>query len=137
MTMQFGVDVRNAILNAIENQVGTAPTLEIRSGSMPANCAAVATGSVLVQSAVPSDWLGAAAAGVKSKAGTWAFTALSNIATTNAGYFRINLGSPSDCQIQGTITATGGGGDMTLDNISIAASQSVTVNTFTLTAGNA
>jgi hypothetical protein len=38
--------------------------------------------------------------------------------------------------MQGTVTATGGGGDMTLDNVSIASSQAVTVNTFTLTDAN-
>lgn len=134
MTMQLSVAVRNAILDAIETQIGSAPVLEIRTGGMPANCAAVATGNVLVQSAVPSDWLTTASSGTKSKNGTWSFTA---VGTGTAGYFRINLGSPSDAQIQGTITATGGGGDMTLDNTSIAALQTVTVNSFTLTAGNA
>ena len=35
-----------------------------------------------------------------------------------------------------TVTATGGGGDMTVNNASITAGQTVTVDTFTLTAGN-
>ena len=39
--------------------------------------------------------------------------------------------------LQGTVTATGGGGDMTLDNTSIASAQTVTVSSFTLTDGNA
>jgi hypothetical protein len=39
--------------------------------------------------------------------------------------------------IQGNVTATGGGGDMTIDNVSIAAGQQVTVTSFTLTAGGA
>jgi hypothetical protein len=39
--------------------------------------------------------------------------------------------------LQGSITATGGGGDMTLDNTSIASGQTITVTGFTLTAGNA
>jgi hypothetical protein len=82
--------------------------------------------------------LNAASGGTKTKNGTWQLTGLPNIATSNAGYFRIHRsGSPSECDIQGTVTATGGGGDMTMDNISIAALQVVTVNTFTLTAGNA
>jgi len=135
-TLQYSVPVNNARLDAIETQIGVAPTLEIRTGALPANCAAVATGNLLASIVLPSDWLSAAAAGVKAKNGAWSGTALSNIATSNAGYFRINLGSPSDCQIQGDITATGGGGAMTLDNISIAAGQTITVNTFQLTAGN-
>lgn len=39
--------------------------------------------------------------------------------------------------MQGSITATGGGGDMELDNTSIAAGQQVTVSSFTITAGGA
>jgi hypothetical protein len=39
--------------------------------------------------------------------------------------------------MQGTVTATGGGGDLTLDNTSIASAQSISINTFTITAGNA
>jgi hypothetical protein len=39
--------------------------------------------------------------------------------------------------MQGTITATGGGGDMTLDNTSIASGQQVTITSFTLSAGGA
>jgi hypothetical protein len=39
--------------------------------------------------------------------------------------------------MQGTITASGGGGDMTLDNVSIATGQTVNVTGFTLTAPGA
>ena len=38
--------------------------------------------------------------------------------------------------LQGSVTATGGGGDLTLDNAVIAVSQVVTINTFTLTDAN-
>ena len=138
MALQYSVAVRNARLDTVESTIGTLPIIEIRTGTVPADCGTAATGNVLVQQALPSDWMAAASGGTKVKAGTWSLTALTNIATSNAGYFRIHrAGSPSECDIQGTITATGGGGDMTLDNISIAASQAVTVNTFTLTAGNA
>jgi len=39
--------------------------------------------------------------------------------------------------VMNPMTATGGGGDMLLDNISIAVSQVVNITTFTLTAGGA
>jgi len=39
--------------------------------------------------------------------------------------------------MQGSVTVTGGGGDLTLDNVSIAAAQAVTITGFTLTDGNA
>ena len=40
------------------------------------------------------------------------------------------------CHIQGTVTLTGGGGDMTVDNTNFAAGQVFTVSNFTITAGN-
>jgi len=39
--------------------------------------------------------------------------------------------------MQGTITATGGGGNMELDNTVLAAAQDFTVQTFAMTEGNA
>jgi hypothetical protein len=39
--------------------------------------------------------------------------------------------------MQGTVTATGGGGDLTVDNVSFASGQAFTVTGFTLTDGNA
>jgi hypothetical protein len=40
------------------------------------------------------------------------------------------------CHVQGTVTITSGGGDMELDNTSIATGQTVTVSTYSWTAGN-
>ena len=135
MALQESVAVRNARLDAIETTIGAAAIMELRSGSPPANCATAASGTLLAQFALPSDWLAAASAGSKAKSGTWTGTGL---AAGTIGHFRIyEAGSPSVCHMQGTVTATGGGGDMTVDNTSIAAAQSVTVNTFTITAGNA
>lgn len=135
LTLQYSIPVRNAKLDAVETTISTLPIIEFRTGAPPADCATAASGTLLAQSALPSDWMAAAAAGSKAKAGTWTFN---GIAAGTIGYFRIyDSQSPSTCHIQGTVTATGGGGDMTVDNTSIAAAQVVTVNTFTLTAGNA
>ena len=57
-------------------------------------------------------------------------------ASGTAGYFRFYDAS-ANCHMQGTITATGGGGDMTLDNTNIAAGQTVNITGFTLTAPGA
>lgn len=138
MTLQYSVPVRNAKLDAVETQIGVSPIIELRTGAAPSDCSQAATGTLLAQSALPSDWLAAAVAGAKAKAGTWQFNILAGISGLNIGYFRIyDSGSPSACHIQGTVTATGGGGDMTVDNINVSAAQQVTVSTFTLTAGNA
>lgn len=134
MAVQLSVAVRNARLDAIETTISTSPTLEIRSGAPPANCAAADSGTVLATLALPSDWLAAAASGAKAKSGTWEDTSAD--ATGTAAHFRIKA-SGGTCHLQGTITATGGGGDMTLDNVSLAAGQQFTITAFTLTDGNA
>ncbi len=133
MAFQFSTAARNAALDAIETAIGAAPTLEIRSGAAPASCAAADSGTVLATMALPSDWLAAAAAGAKALSGTWQDAAADAAGT--AGHFRIKAGAT--CHIQGSVTATGGGGDMTLDNTNIAVGQQITITSFTLNAGGA
>lgn len=134
MPIQLSVAVRNARLDAIEATAGTAAVLQIRTGAPPADCAAANTGTLLATLTLPSDWMAAAASGAKALAGSWTGTAA---AAGTAGHFRIFNSGATTCHIQGNITASGGGGDMTLDNTSIANGQTVTVNTFTLTDANA
>jgi hypothetical protein len=133
MSFQFSVASRNAALDGIENAIGTAPTLEIRTGAVPANCAAADSGTVLATMALPADWLAAASAGSKTLSGTWQDASADAAGT--AGHFRIKAGAT--CHIQGTVTMTGGGGDITLDNTSIAVGQQVSITSFTITAGGA
>ena len=133
MAFQFSTTVRNAAIDAIETSIGASPTLEIRAGTMPANPATADVGALLATMVLPADWMTAAANGSKSLLGTWSDTSADAAGT--AAYFRIKVSTT--CHIQGTITATGGGGDMTLDNTNIAAGQQITITAFTLTAGGA
>lgn len=135
MALQFSTAVRNAWLDAIETAIGTSAIMKIRTGAAPANCAAADAGTVLATLNLPSDWLAAAASGAKAKAGTWEDTSAD--ATGTAAHFRVYASDGVTCHIQGTVTATGGGGDLTLDNTSIAAAQAVTITSFTLNAGGA
>lgn len=134
MTLQYASALRDAQLDAIETHVGTSPILRIRTGSAPANVAAADSGTVLAELTLPSDWMAAASGGSKAKSGTWEDTSADNTGT--AGHFRIYT-SGGTAKIQGTVTATGGGGDMTVDNTSFAAGQQFTVTSFTINAGNA
>ena len=133
MAFQFSVAARNAALDAIETATGTAPVLTIRSGPVPADCAAADSGTALATLTLPADWLLNAAGGAKGLSGLWQDLAAD--ATGLAGHFRLSQGGT--CHIQGSVTDTDGGGDMTLDNPSIATGQRVTVTGFTLTAGGA
>lgn len=135
MTLQYSTTVRNAKLDAVETAIGTSAVLKIRTGSVPANCAAADSGTVLATLNLPSDWMAAAASGQKAKAGTWEDTSAD--ATGTAAHWRLYASDGTTVHAQGTVTATGGGGDMTVDNTSFVAAQSFTVTGFTLTAGNA
>ena len=138
MTIQYSPTLRTNQLDQIESTTGVSAKCRLYSGAKPANCAAVATGNLLLDMALPVDWMNAATAGGKTKLGTWSGigTALAG-AGMAAGYFRITDSTGVSCHVQGTVTVTGGGGDMTLDNTSIAQNQSVTANSFTINAGNA
>ncbi|RAP39423.1 hypothetical protein BYZ73_20635 [Rhodovulum viride] len=131
MAFQFSTAARNAALDAIETATGSGPTLELRSGAAPADCGAADTGTLLASMTLPGDWLAAAANGTKAMLGTWQDSAAAAAGTV--GHFRVRQGAA--CHIQGSVTATGGGGDMTLDNPALASGQQVTVTAFTLSAG--
>lgn len=135
MALQYSVTVRNAQLDALETAIGASAVLKIRTGAAPATCATADSGTVLVTINLPSDWMAAASSGSKAKAGTWEDTSAD--ATGTAAHFRIYALDGTTCHMQGTVTGTGGGGDLTLDNTSIAITQTVTITSFTISAGNA
>lgn len=135
MTVQNSVAVRNARLDAFETTVGTSPILKIRTGAQPANCAAADAGTVLATLTLPSDWMANASGGTKAKSGTWQDPAAD--ATGTAAHYRIYASDGVTCHEQGSVSATGGGGDLTVDNTSFAAGQNFTITGYSRAAGNA
>ena len=134
MALQFSTTVRNARLDSIESSIGASAVLKIRTGTAPANCAAADSGSVLATVNLPSDWMAAASGASKAKSGTWQDASADAAGT--AGHFRLYASDGTTCHAQGTVTATGGGGDMTVDNTSFAAGQQFTVTSFTINEPN-
>lgn len=134
-TLQISTTVRNARLDAIETAISTSPIMMIRTGSLPANCAAADSGTVLATLTLPSDWMAAASGGTKSLSGTWQDASADNTGT--AGHFRIYDSGGSTCHVQGDITDTLGTGAMKLTSTSLTAGQSFTVSSFDLTDANA
>lgn len=135
MAIQFSTAVRNARLDALESTIGTSAVMKIRSGSAPANVGTADSGTVLATLSLPSDWMAAASSGSKALTGTWQDASAD--ATGTAAHFRIYASDGTTAHIQGTITATGGGGDLTLDSTSITSGQQITITSFTLTDANA
>lgn len=134
MALKLSTAVKNARLDSIESTIGAAAVLKIRTGAAPAAITDADSGDVLATLTLPSDWMAAASNGTKAISGTWQDTSADAAGT--AAHFRIYASDGTTQHIQGSVTATGGGGDMTLDNTSIASGQSITITTFTLTDGN-
>jgi hypothetical protein len=135
MALQYSTTVRNAKLDAVETAIGVSAVLKIRSGAAPANCGTADSGTVLATLTLPVDWMAAASGGTKVLAGTWSDASADNTGT--AAHFRLYASDGTTVHAQGTVTVTGGGGDMTVDNTSFVAAQAFSITTFTLTAGNA
>lgn len=133
MAIQYSVAVRNAQLDAFESTTGTSAKLRLYSGTAPADCATAASGTLLCEIALPSDWMNNAASGQKTLLGTWSGTGAAAAGTgTAAGYFRIVDNAGTTCHMQGNVTT-----DLVLNNTSIANGQAVSVTSFTISRGNA
>lgn len=135
MAVKMSVAVRNGLLDAIETAIGTGAVMKLRTGAPPTNITDADSGTVVATLTLPSDWMAAASGGTKALSGTW------QDASADAGgtvaHFRIYASNGTTQHIQGTVTDTGGGGDLTLDNSVVTTGQSITITTFTLTAPNA
>jgi hypothetical protein len=132
--MQLSVTVRNAILDAVESTIGTSARLQIFNGTPPASCASADSGTMLAEMLLAVDWMDDAASGSKPKLGTYEDTNADQTGT--AGHFRLKDSAGTTCHMQGTITGSGGGGDMEFDSTTITAGQLITITSFTLLAGN-
>lgn len=135
MTLQCSVAVRNAMLDAIEAAIGTGAIVKIRTGAQPATCATADSGTVLATITTPTDYMNAASGGTKTKLGTWDDASADAGTATAAGHFRVYASDGTTCGMQGTVTLTGAGGDMTVDG-TFTAGQAFSITGFTLTAGN-
>jgi hypothetical protein len=130
MAIQLSTTVRNAMLDAMETAIGVSAKIFILTGTQPATCATAQSGTKLVEFDLASDWAANASTGSK------AFNTVSSATAVNtgtAGYYRLYASDGTTCHEQGTITATGGGGDMTIDNTSIATGQTVNITGWTWT----
>ena len=129
MALQLDTDIRNDLLDGIDS-VFNSGTLKIYTTPQPADAdTAIAAQTLLATIDIDADSFNAAAAGAKTKQGTW--SELSAIATGTASWFRMANGADSR-RIDGNITITAGGGVLELDSLSITAAQVVTITTFTL-----
>lgn len=134
MTVYWSDAMRAAQAEIWESTIGTSPKLQIWAGTVPADEAGSTAGNTkLAEFTLGTNWSTTSTTGVKTIDVTTPpeTTAIAG-APTNATFYRITT-SAGTVHEQGTITATGGGGDMTLDNVSIATGQTVRITGFTKT----
>jgi hypothetical protein len=132
MALGYVSAVRNAQLDEITAAVGTSGKVRIYSGTRPATGGTAAT--LLAELACSATFAPAASGGVLT---VNALTQDSSAdATGTASWFRV-LTSADVPKVDGSVTATGGGGDLQLNSVSVTAGGIVTVTSFTVTAGNA
>lgn len=138
MSVKWSLAVRNAILDTYESTIGASPYLQLFSGTIPADCAAADTGTLLAEIPCPADWMAAASSGQKIQAGAWSSTGLAAAGSgTNITHYRLKNNAKAVCHDQGTVTVTNGGGDLTIDNTNIAQNQQVSVSSWTKIAPHA
>ncbi len=131
MAVTLNTACKNVLLDGLDTTFNSG-TLTIRTGAAP-GANNPATGTVLATITLPLDAFAPASGGTKQSQGTWQDLSADNAGT--AQHFRLVSSSTAEV-LEGTVTATGGGGDLTLDNTSIAAGQQVSITSFTLSSTN-
>ena len=127
MAIQQSTVTRNRIRDAFSAAFPAGAIISLRTGAQAGVGGAVG-GTELVSITLPATPY-ATGNGTLTKNNTWSATAA--VAGTLAHY-RMTNGSDIE---EGTITATGGGGDMTVDTVTISAvAQPVEITTFSVTA---
>lgn len=131
MTLTLAVALRNSLANTLGDSLdaGAGPgVIEIRSGTRPADPDTTATGTLLATVTCVDPAFAASSSGSKTLSDPAAVTA---VAAGTATWFRAK-DSTGAAKFDGRVTATGGGGDLTLTTTSITVGLSVDVTGGTL-----
>jgi hypothetical protein len=124
---------RNAAADAVVDLVdggSGAGTVEIRTGTQPASANDAASGTLLVTFTLADPAFGAAATGVATAASV-PRTATGAAAGT-AGWARVK-DSAGATVMDGSVTASGGGGDITMDTTTVSVGLTVNLTALTVT----
>jgi len=138
MALSLATAVRNAMCDAAVDQIDAgsgAGLLRIYTGSRPSSPGDAATGTLLAEFTLNDPAFGDAGASVAGRADLDVDPAIADSsanATGTAGYARF-ADSDSNGKIDCTVTATGGGGDVTLNTVSIVSGATVTITSGNIT----
>jgi len=129
MATTISASARNAAVDAITALLNGG-SLEIRTGSQPTGPGVAATGTLLGTLTLSATAFAASSSGAAT-ANPIAGDSSAD-ATGTAGWFRAKSSGGAGV-IDGAVTATGGGGELTLDSTSIIAGGTINVTAWTVT----
>jgi hypothetical protein len=132
MAVRIATSARNAAADALVDLIDAGPAagyVEIRTGSQPATANTAASGTLLVTATLGDPAFGAAASGVATAN---AIGSATGVAAGTAGWFR-TYDSTGAAVHDGSVTATGGGGDMTINTTTISVGLTVNITAYTVT----
>jgi hypothetical protein len=133
MALSYSTAIRNAQLDQITTAVGTTAKLRIYSGTRPANVAASITGTLLAELTCNATFAPGAASGVLTLNSITQDASAD--ATGTASHFRLWNSAATTAMIDGDVGTSGS--DLNLNSVSITSGGTVSVTSFTITAGNA
>jgi hypothetical protein len=139
MAIRINTAARNAAADAVVATFSGgagAPVLRIYSGTQPATPATAPSGTLLAEFTLSDPAFAAASGGSAALDVTPALTD-DGLAAGTAGYFRICDSTEAAATglgvLDGSVTATGGGGDLTLNTVTISVGVSVEITSGSIT----
>lgn len=133
MTIGMATNLRNARVDAITTFAGNGALLRLYDGTRPSTGGTATT--LLAELTCGTPFAASASGGVLTLGSITQDSAAN--AAGNATWFRLVKSDGTTHVMDGSVTATGGGGDMELVTTSITTGQPVQVTSFTITEGGA
>lgn len=134
MSIGFSTAVRNAMMNAVVAEAGNGALLRLYTGTRPATGAALSGNTLLGTLTLGSPMAPAAASGVLTLNSITEDSSADNTGTCT--WARLVKADGTTFVADFNVTATGGGGDITMNAVAISAGQLIQAASATLTAGN-
>ena len=132
MAIRLSTAARNASTDAVVDLIDAgagAGTLKIYTGTQPATGDTAPSGTLLATVTLIDPAFGASATGTAAGGDP---AAVNPVASGNAGWFRIQDSNGNNVY-DGSVTATGGGGDLQLSNIALAPGINVDITALSYT----
>ena len=124
------------LASGIATAFDTTGQLRIYTGTKPASADTAPSGTLITTHTLAADAFGTPAAGVVTANAIGSAAAAAN---GTLGWFRLQLSgdagttNTTDRRLDGTVTLNGAGGDLTFDNTTVTAGQTVTITALTYT----